>query len=262
MIALLDSGIGGLPYLAAIRALLPSERFAYLADTAHFPYGNRPASEIVGLVHVAVEHLTRAVAPRAVVIACNTASVVSLVELRARFDIPFIGVVPAVKPAAAMTRNGRIGILATERTASDGYLQELITRFASNLSVTTVAAPGLVEAIEKAPDSRDGIEAALADPVDRLRRRDVDTVVLGCTHFIHARHHIEKLIGPAVQVVDSVSGVARQTARVCDGELNETQIGPGNSLLMTTADPTEAYAVLARRFNLELDHARRHGPVR
>lgn len=266
MIGILDSGIGGLPYLAAVRRLLPSESFAYFADTASFPYGTRPTNELVRIVHNAVASLIDAADPTAVVIACNTASVVSLSELRARFALPFVGVVPAVKPAAAISPTGRIGVLATERTVGDPYLRDLIDRYAADKHVVPVAATGLVEAIEAGHRSESELSAALAQPAATLRRERVDTVVLGCTHFVHVRPLIERLLGPAVTIVDSVDGVARQTVRTVEQQAVESDRPPeasgSRSVLFTSSDPPPAYQQFAGEFDLHLHHANRYRSLR
>lgn len=215
-VAFVDSGIGGFPYLTATLAAAPHDRYVYYADNRHFPYGERSVEEVRRLVIDAAARLIDIAAPRTIVVACNTASVVALDALRERFDVPFVGVVPAIKPAAALVGTGRIGVLATARTVEDEYVARLIRTFAPDNEVELVAAGGLVELIERrlGSFSRAEVDRALERPVARLLDARVDAVVLGCTHFIHVRADVERLLGGTTRVVDSVDGVVRQTLRV------------------------------------------------
>ena len=218
-IAFLDSGLGGIPYLLAARAHAPGERLVYYADTASFPYGDRSESEVRCIVRDAVARLMELADPRLIVIACNTASVVGLDELRRQFDVPFVGVVPAIKPAVERGASEPIGVLATSRTVGGAYLAGLIRRFAPQARVELVAADELVRMVEYHLGEFDEgqLRDLLGPSIDRLRSAGVRTIVLGCTHFIHVRGFIESLAGPRVTVVDSVEGVVRQTIRLARG---------------------------------------------
>ena len=142
-IAFLDSGVGGLPYLEMAREHLPKENFIYLADRKNFPYGTKSAEEVFAAVAVLTDRILAAEKPKVFVLACNTMSVVALTRLRKLYPrLPFVGVVPAVKPAAERTKVKRIGVLATNRTLQDAYLDDLIRRFASSCEVVRVAGPG------------------------------------------------------------------------------------------------------------------------
>ncbi|MBU8912502.1 MAG: glutamate racemase [Spirochaetales bacterium] len=271
-IGFLDSGVGGLPYLQRARELLPEERFVYLADRRHFPYGVRNRDEIRAIVISAVSELVGVARPKMVVVACNTASVVSLSELRATFSIPFVGVVPAIKPAGATVEKGRIGVLATERTVEDPYVSNLIREFAPNSDLVLVPAGRLVEFIETgvAVVSRDEILTVLKIPAEKLIAESIDVVVLGCTHFIHIRNELSQLLGPGIPVLDSVEGVARQIVRVCeqtgktaraqqaatgDQEHSLLLVSGGESRGAPGGDAAENYRRLAAKFNLQLlDH--------
>lgn len=230
-VALVDSGIGGIPYLRAARRALPAARYLYLADTANFPYGEKSPEEVLRSISDAVSLLAAGQSPDAVVVACNTASVVALDALRARFPFPFVGVVPAVKPAAASSREGRIGVLATPRTAEGPYLSALISRFAADADVVVEAAPDLVEFVEhELPGASTARrDSVLAGAVHRLMDAQVDQIVLGCTHFVHLREDILRLSGGTVGVVDSVDGVVRQLLRVLGRDGRPTAGGDGES---------------------------------
>ena len=247
-----DSGIGGIPYLLAAQQRMPDRAFAYLADAARFPYGNMPAraveERVVEIVGVAIEMLQ----PSVCVVACNTASVVALAALRERYGIPFVGVVPAVKPAATVAADAPFAVLATDRTVSDPYVAGLIRDFAPGADVHLLPAGGLVEAIEEDIDGLDAatVSAALGPAVDHLERHQIRHVVLGCTHFVHVRQQIEAILGPDAVLIDSVEGVTRQIERVC-ADLPEVG-APEPVTLYSTGEPTASYGSIARRHRLHL----------
>lgn len=219
-IAFFDSGVGGLPYYAWAAEQLPGERFVYLADTAEFPYGEKSVGEVEQIVISAAGRLIDAVHPKAVVVACNTASVVALESLRKTYNLPFIGVVPAVKPAAKLSKNRSIALFATARTVGDGYTDSLIREFAGDCSVARVADGELVRFVEQRIFSADpgerraAVARATAAAAPTLARSRVDVVVLGCTHFVYLAKEIGEVFGDAVQVLDSREGVCRQLERV------------------------------------------------
>ena len=211
----LDSGIGGRVYLEEFLRRRPSRCTAYLADDAWFPYGERSPDEVRRRV-VELAHAVAEIHPlAAIVVACNTASVVSLPALRDAFSLPVVGTVPAVKPAAAQTRSGHIAILATNRTVRDPYTQELVRQFARLAEVTRLGLPRLVAAAERndALDAPELLNAIEEDVVSALPAT-VDTVVLACTHFVRLRPLFERLLGPAVTVVDSLDGVVNRLEAV------------------------------------------------
>lgn len=261
-IAFLDSGIGGVPYLTATMAASADDRFVYFADNRNFPYGERGVEEVRSLVIDATAHLIDLARPRTVVVACNTASVVALDELRARFDVPFVGVVPAIKPAAELVGSGRIGVLATARTVDDEYVARLIRTFAPENDVDLVAAGGLVELVERrlGSFSRSEIDHALTAPTARLLEAGVGAVVLGCTHFIHVRADVERLLGERTRVVDSVTGVVRQTLRVAGDRAGGASPGrkSPHDVRLFLSDPSAApasYRFLARAHGMEISGA-------
>lgn len=215
-IVFLDSGMGGLPYLQATRALLPGTPFIYVADTAHFPYGTRSEDDIRAILAGLVERVLDRFDPAVVVLACNTGSVVALSDLRDRFPVPFVGVVPAVKPAAREARAGEIVILSTARTADGEYLAGLLENFAADTPVSIVAAGALVDFIECrfTPERADEARAAVRDALSGIDPAASDAVVLGCTHFTHLAPEIQRELGPAVRVIDSRAGVARRVAEL------------------------------------------------
>ncbi len=216
-IALMDSGVGGLPYLAAARRLLPAERFVYLADRSGFPYGTKSPEAIRDIVLDRVARIVSAHGPKALVIACNTASQAALGAVRAANPgLAVVGTVPAVKPAAERTRSGVIGIMATARAVQDPYLDELVARFAKGITVLREGPQDLVQFVEHRLFSATGSErrAAVEPAVVRLLEGGADEIVIACTHFLHVSDDIAVLAGRGVEVVDSRDGVARRLKAV------------------------------------------------
>ena len=215
-IAVYDSGVGGLPYLQWLLERLPAERFVYLADHGHFPYGEKTIEELRTIIPAAVEKLIAETDPKMVVIACNTASVVALAELRQRFGIPFVGVVPAVKPAAEQSSLCKIGLFATRRTIEDPYTDDLIRRFASHCKVVRYAEGGIVDLVEQNYFSTDKEErrALLRPAAKHFLAAGVDHLVLACTHFVYLKRELEELMEGTAEVIDSRYGVGRQVLRI------------------------------------------------
>lgn len=256
-IAILDSGIGGLPYLEAARAALPDESFVYIADRAGFPYGSKSRETVRDLVVGLIARLVEARAPKAVVIACNTASQAALeAARRANPRLPIIGTVPAIKPAVERSRGGIIGVLATAGAVEDPYLDSLVARYAGGRSVLREGAQDLVSFVERraAVAGEDERRGAVAPYVRRLVEGGADVIVLACTHFLHLRDDIAAEAGPAVEVIDSRAGVVRRLrqvlsergllARNSDGETR-----PPSRFLLTGLAPIEPeYGLLARSF--------------
>ena len=215
-IAVFDSGVGGLPYLRWMKQHLPDERFVYLADRANFPYGEKTEDELRGIVIDTVGRLIEKQDPKIAVIACNTASVVALADLRATYSIPFVGVVPAVKPAAEISDSKSIGILATRRTVEDPYTDDLVRSYARDCSVSRYAGVEIVDLVENRffSTSREEKREILRPAVEFFRERNVDTVVVACTHFIFVQDELRKMLGPEAHVIDSREGVGRQVVHI------------------------------------------------
>jgi len=266
--------VGGLPYLEIAKRLLPSERFIYFADRAGFPYGSKSGEEVIALAARAVGALIARYHPKAVVVACNTASALALAELRKRYQpTPIVGTVPAVKPAASSSRAKRIGVVATARMAGDAYLSDLIERWAPDCQVLRRGDQDLVDFVENRMLSatREERLAAVRPSVDAMLAAGVDAIVLGCTHFLYLAAEFAELAGPSVRIVDSRDGVAAQLRRVVGAlapAAGSTLHGgaPGGAalapigqerhdepdiMLLSGAEPFDAkYASFAARFGL------------
>jgi glutamate racemase len=216
-IGIFDSGVGGLTILSALKHELPYESYLYFGDTAHCPYGARSDAEVIELSCQISQFLIDQGA-KLIVVACNTASQSALNTLRATFSVPFIGVVPAVKPAARATKKGRIGVAATNQAAKALYLRQLIDEFAEGIQVYAVGCPELVTLVELGELDGPVVEEVVRHALQPLLKEEVDVIVLGCTHFPALRSVIERITDHRVQVIDSGSAVARRTHAVLDAE--------------------------------------------
>lgn len=245
-VGVFDSGLGGLSVVGELRARLPGEALLYYADCAHCPYGERSPAYILDRCTSIVDALVGRGA-KAVVVACNTATSVALAALRARYGVPVVGMVPAVKPATAATRTGRIGVLATPRTVGGEALAGLIREHARGAEVFAVPAPGLVELVEAGRLDGPEVAAALRPLVCPLLGRGVDTLVLGCTHFPFLREAIEAVTGPGVAVIDSGAAVARRTRDVLAAHgLLADGSAAGGVRVLTSGDAGRVSAVASR----------------
>lgn len=195
----------------------PDARCVYLGDTANFPYGEKSADEVIACTKKAVSLILERFNPEAIVIACNTMSVTALAAVREAFPrVPFVGTVPAIKLAAAVTENKCIGLLATRQSVSNPYTEKLITDFASDCRVVKRGDPDLIAFIEKKLFTASEAErvAAVTPAVEYFRSQGADTIILGCTHFIHMAEDIQKAAGSGIRVIDSRDGVVKQAMRV------------------------------------------------
>ncbi len=216
-IGVFDSGVGGLSVMREITRQLPAEDILYFADSAHCPYGLRPMEEVQALSTAITEFLVQQGA-KLVVVACNTASAAALYHLRANFDVPIVGMEPAVKPAAEHTAARKIGVLATQVTFQSELFARLVERFAVGVDVYPQVCPGLVERIEAGLLDGQQTESLIRRYLTPLLEKGIDTLVLGCTHYPFVRDIIEQIAGPGVEVIDPAPAVARQTARVLERE--------------------------------------------
>ncbi|KEF31046.1 Glutamate racemase [Marinobacter nitratireducens] len=227
-----DSGVGGLSVAACIRHQLPGVELVYLADNAVFPYGDQSESTVIERCERLISGTLECFPSDVVVVACNTASTVVLPHLRAAISVPVVGVVPAIKPAATKTRNGRIGVLATPATIRRPYLENLITEFASHCDISRVGHPDLVRWVE---DSVRGMEVphrALSEAVSVFNEAGVDTVVLGCTHYPLLLDALRQVLPQVEFWVDSGEAIARRVAHLLEelGKLGVARVGePGRA---------------------------------
>lgn len=207
-----DSGVGGFSIAGCIRAVLPGVALLYLADNAGFPYGDKPESLVTGRVVTLIQQALAEQPVDLVVIACNTASTVALPALRAAIATPVVGVVPAIKPAAALSSNRRIGLLATPATVRRPYLDQLVREFASDCQLTRIGQPDLVHWIEAwVSDPATLSDANLDSALAPFRLAGVDTVVLGCTHYPLILARLQSRLPEVRHWVDSGAAIARRS---------------------------------------------------
>lgn len=211
-IGIFDSGIGGLPIAQKINELMPFEPLIYVADTAFAPYGEKSEEQILERAIQVVEFLLSKNV-KAIVVACNTATMVAIKTLRERYDIPFIGVEPGVKPAAIHTQTGVIGVLATEKTLSSHAFDALAKRVAGHVDVVIQPSPQLVRLVESLKLDGLEVEQAVASYVQPLIQKNADTIILGCTHFTHLNPVIQHVAGNAVEVISTEYAVAKEVRR-------------------------------------------------
>lgn len=230
LVGLFDSGVGGLSILQEVERRLPNVSSVYLADTANFPYGTKTEEEVRDISVRAVERLLP-YKPNAMVVACNTASTSALPHLREQFpDLPFVGVVPALKPATAISQTKKIAVLATARTLASTAYGELKRDFASGVTIVDQACPGWVELVEQGHLHDPEVDQAVRDVVEPLARHGVDTYVLGCTHYPFLHSLIQHYAGNMASVLDSGEAVARQLERVVP---NIASGSPSRTILTT-----------------------------
>jgi glutamate racemase len=238
-----DSGVGGLSVLAAIGRLLPEAPVVYAADSAGFPYGTRSAAEIAARVPALLGRLAERYEPSLIVIACNTASTIALDAVRAALDLPIVGTVPAIKPAAALSKTRTIGVLGTDATIVQPYVDRLAAEFAADC---TVIRHGSAELVELAEAKLRGEAAAIADYaciLDGLLARpggsEIDTIVLACTHFPLVQGELAAAAPRPLAFVDGNQGIARRTQWLARGLAWPD--GPGEGVAVFTGGGAEAY---------------------
>lgn len=236
-IGIFDSGIGGLSILRAIRGFMPGEPVVYFGDQIHIPYGPRPMEQI-GRFSEAITNFLIQQQAKIIVVACNTASAAALKDLRVKFpEIQFVGMEPAVKPAAERTQTGRVGVLATPATFQGALYTSVVERFGNGVDLFQHTCPGLVQQIEQG--NLDGKETRqiLEDALLPMLEKNIDTVVLGCTHYPFVIPLIEQIVGEKVRVIDPAPAVAKQTKRLLEagGLVNPASAG-GSVELFTSGN--------------------------
>lgn len=251
-IGVLDSGVGGLSILREIHRLLPDVRTLYFADQGHLPYGPRSADEIRRFVEAIADFLIQRGAS-VIVIACNAASAASLHDLRARYpQVPFVGMEPAVKPAAEATQTGVIGVLTTQATANGELYRRVQERFASDVKVITQVAPEMVTIVEQSSAETPEIQQIIRAYLQPMLDAGADQIVLACTHFPFLKDALRA--AAAVPLIDPSAAVARQVARVLESLPREAQrtnlrpapAAPSEYLYFTSGDP-DAFRLMLRR---------------
>jgi glutamate racemase len=244
-IGIFDSGVGGLSVLHAMRQQMPEESVIYFGDQGHIPYGPRPMQQIRNFSEAITKFLLEQKA-KIIVVACNTASAAALKYLRETFpDVSFVGMEPAVKPAAEYTQTGKVGVLATPATFQGALYASVVERFANGVELLQNTCPGLVKQIEQGNlqgmETRQILNAALLPMLDK----NIDTVVLGCTHYPFVIPLIQQIVGRNVRVIDPAPSVAKQVRRVLEAKGLKKESGSlGDVIYYTSGSPEELKSIL------------------
>ncbi len=244
-IGIFDSGVGGLSVLRAVRRELPREGVRYVADQGHVPYGPRPKAQVRDFAF-AITRFLLAQGAKLIVVACNTASAAALHDLRAAFPkVAFVGMEPAVKPAAETTHTGKVGVLATPTTFAGDLYASVVERFARDVQLFQSTCPGLVEQIEKGDLAGPRTRRILEDALTPMLAEGIDTVVMGCTHYPFVIPLIQTLTGPGVRVIDPAPAIARQVRRLlADADLLNPADTAADLRFFTSGDPAALQTLL------------------
>ncbi|MBL0045144.1 MAG: glutamate racemase [Flavobacteriales bacterium] len=243
-IGIFDSGVGGLTVAAVIKQALPSERLLYFGDAAHIPYGDRSLREVRAFSAAIVRALL-AKGCKLIVIACNTASAAALRHVREAYPmVVFVGMEPAVKPAAERSRSHVVGVIATQATFQGELFESVLERFAQGTRVIERPCPGLVQAIEAGELDSPGTERMLRRWLEPMLAEGMDELVLACTHYPLVRPLIERICGPEVEVIDPAPAVARQVMRLLHERGLAASEGNGSFQSFTSGEPAQMVPVL------------------
>jgi glutamate racemase len=256
-IGIFDSGVGGLSVVSQISNVLPKEDLIYVADSKYSPYGNRSEKEIFIRSEKIINLLIKKYHVKVIVIACNTATAACIKELRDIFSIPIVGMEPAVKPANNLTKTKRVGILATTGTLKSSKFAALLSYYEGDTKFFSQPCQGLVEQIEKglidAPDTRAIVNQNLA----LLESKNIDVIILGCTHFVFIRHLIEDYFNQTIPIIDTGFAVAQQLVRQLEANnLSNIRESLGHFIFCTNDEsdqPRKALARLMPDINFQLE---------
>jgi len=253
-ILLFDSGVGGLTVLAELRKLLPQAPVIYAADLAGLPYGEKTEAEIAARVAGLLGRMSERFKPRLITIACNTASTIALGMVRDVLHVPIVGTVPAIKPAAALTKTGTIGLLGTAATVRQKYVDDLEREFAQGKRLLRHACPELVEAAEAKLRGETPDPAVFAAAAAGLREQPgggaIDTVVLACTHFPLVATELRAALGDNVELIDGAQGIARRVVYLTQGQ-GFLRTSPDVAVVTGDIDRAKPLAAVLRTYGLE-----------
>lgn len=244
-IGIFDSGVGGLSVLRAVREQMPNESVIYFGDQGHVPYGSRSMEQIQNFSEGITNFLLKQNA-KIIVVACNTASAAALKYLREKFpDVQFVGMEPAIKPAAEHTQTGKVGVLATPATFQGALYASVVERFANGVELLQSTCPGLVQQIERGNLEGKETRRILEDALRPMLEKNIDTVVLGCTHYPFVIPLIQQIVGEKVRVIDPAPSVARQAGRLLEtgGMMRQIQ-SKGDIKFYTSGDPESFKSML------------------
>ena len=255
-IGIFDSGVGGLSILQQTHQLLAHENFIYVADSAYAPWGTKGDQFIEQRSRVITEHLLEQGA-KLIVIACNTATASIIEKFRRQYGIPFVGVEPGIKPAISLSKNGKIGIMATQSTLSSQRYKDLLQRFSEPVTLHHIACPGLADQVEHCQLNSPETIHLLESFIHPLLAHKIDTIVLGCTHYSFLSPIIKNIIGESITLVDTSYAVAEQIDRVLQQNNIKNNKTDGSSRYFTTGEIEKTRLVMSKLLqqdNLELHY--------
>ena len=247
-IGLFDSGIGGTSIWRAIHELMPNENTIYLADSKNAPYGQKTKEEIIALCEKNTELLLE-MNCKIIVVACNTATTNAIKELRAKYDVPFIGIEPAIKPAANNSKTQTIGILATKGTLNSALFSDVVKSY-TNTKIIEQIGYGLVELIEEGEIDSPEMNHLLEEYLQPMVNANIDYLVLGCSHYPYLIPQIKKIIPASIQIIDSGEAVARQTKKVLQEKVGFNSDTNSKQLFLTNGNPIVLDAVLGGGYSV------------
>jgi glutamate racemase len=247
-IGLFDSGIGGTSIWREIHNLLPNEDTIYLADSKNAPYGQKSKEEIIALSCKNTELLLQ-MNCKIIVVACNTATTNAIAELRAKYDVPFIGIEPAIKPAATNSSTQKIGILATKGTLSSELFNKAVEIYRDTEIIEQVG-HGLVELIEEGKINSHEMDQLLRQYLNPMIEANIDYLVLGCSHYPYLIPQIKKMLPPNITIIDSGEAVARQTQHIQKHKTGFTNVQNGRAVFYTNSDPKVLSGLLDHQFDV------------
>ena len=245
-IGIFDSGIGGTSIWAEIHQLLPDEKTIYLADSKNAPYGQKSKAEIIALSCKNTEFLLN-MDCKLIVVACNTATTNAIQELRAKYNVPFIGIEPAIKPAATHSKTQTIGILATQGTLNSELFNKNVEKF-HNTKIVEQVGHGLVQLIEKGEINSPEMTKLLRSYLNPMIEANIDYLVLGCSHYPYLIPQIKKILPEHIHIIDSGEAVARQTQNVLKEKVGLSNIKNGEPLFYTNSDPKVLSEILGNKY--------------
>ena len=248
-IGLFDSGIGGTSIWKEIHQLLPNENTIYLADSKNAPYGLKTKQEIIELSYKNTEFLLNQNC-KTIVVACNTATTNAIKELRQKYDVPFIGIEPAIKPAALHSKTQTIGILATKGTLNSELFYQSVEKF-KNIKIIEQVGHGLVELIENGEINSTKMKQLLQTYIQPMIAANIDYLVLGCSHYPYLIPQIQKIIPSHIHIIDSGEAVAKQTKTILHEKTGfRTEKTPTNHLFYTNTNPKVLSEILDNQYNI------------
>ena len=249
-IGFFDSGIGGITIWESVNRLLPNENTIYLADSNNSPYGTKSYDELINISKENVDFLINKKC-KLIVVACNTATTNSINFLRESYDLPFIGIEPAIKPAALNTKTGKIGVLATKGTLGSSLFEKTSNIHGQNVEIIEQHGLGLVELIEKGIYSGSKIDSLLKEYLNPMLENNIDKLVLGCTHYPLIKKSIKKIINESINIIECSEAVALQTERVLiKSNLINSGTEKSKKLFYTNGDKNVLNSLLNNKFEI------------